>query len=322
MNKKERVMAALQNKPVDQIPVSFWQHFSDEKRYGKACVNAHEAFYRKTDLDYIKVMHDGLIAPCSLDVKDAADLWAYRPLGEKNPYIRDYVDRCAGVVDRIGDEVYVYCNIFPAMTLLRRIGDAKLHALIDSDKAAVLHAMDVLSEEIALVSRLVIEKAGCLGIFAAFQGAETNRFKTQEAFDEIVRPYDLRVLNAANEVSNYNMLHFCGWDEIPNHLEYYRDYPGCILNWAIYVDNLTLEAGRKYFGGRPVMGGFDNRPGRLLYAASREEVEAETRRVVNGYSNATGSTDGLIIGADCSFRADFDIQRFTWVRETLASMKL
>lgn len=321
MNKKERVLAALENRPTDYVPVSFWRHFSGEKTQGMECVKAHIDFYKATDLDFIKVMHDGLIAPCSLEVKDAADLWAYRPLGEKNPYIAAYVERCARVVDALGADVYVYCNIFPAMTLLRRIGDEKLRALIESDRAAVLHAMDVMSEEIALLSQLVIKKAGCIGIFAAFQGAESNRFEKKADFDEIVRPYDLRVLEAANAASSYNMLHFCGWDGIPNHLEYYQDYPGCAVNWAIYVDHLTLEDGRRFFGGRPVMGGFDNRRGKLLYAATRGEIERETRRLVENYKKTVGSTDGLILGADCSFLTDFDIERFTWVRQTLASMK-
>ena len=321
MTKKERVRAALTNAPVDQVPVSFWRHFAGEDARGVQCVQRHIDFYRRTDLDFIKVMHDGLVAPCSLDVKDASDLWRYRPMGEKNPYIADYVERCCRIVDALGGEVYVYCNVFPAMTLLRRIGDEKLAALIESDRAAVLHAMDVMSEEIALLSRLVIEKAGCLGIFAAFQGAERNRFTRREDFDGLVRPFDLRVLEAANGVSPYNLLHFCGWDGVPNHLEYYLDYPGCAVNWAIYVDNLSLAEGRKYFGGRPVMGGFDNRRTGLLYSGTREEIEAETRRLVSDYAAATGGTDGLIIGADCSFLTDFELERFSWVRETLAAMR-
>lgn len=321
MNKKERMLAALENRPTDRIPVTFWRHFTGDDTRGAQCVQAHKEFYRSTDLDCIKVMHDGLIAPCSLDVSDAYDLRAYRPLGTRNPYIREYVDRCKGVVDAIGGEVYVYCNIFPAITLLRRIGDEKLMSLIETDRAAVLHAMDVMSEEIALLGRLVIEEAGCLGIFAAFQGAEQTRFSKKEDFDEIVRPYDLRVLQSANAVSRYNILHFCGWDEIPNHLEYYQSYPGCCVNWAIYVDDLSLEDGRRFFGNRPVLGGFDNRRGRVLYAGTKDEVEAETRRVVKSYKAATGSTDGLILGGDCSYLPDFQLERFSWVRETAASMK-
>lgn len=316
MTKKQRVMAALKGEPVDRPPVSFWRHFAGEDAKGVRCAEQHAAFYRATDLDFIKVMHDGLTAPCPLQVQSIEDLRDYRVQGRENPYIRDYVERAKRVSDALGDEVYVYCNVFAPLTLLRRIGDEKLMAFIRADKPAVLHAMEVLSEELALLCELLIREAGCLGVFAAFQGAETTRF-TPEEFAEIVRPYDLRMLQAANEASDYNILHFCAWDEIKNQMQLWQDYPGRVVNWAIYVDGLDLAAGRDYFGGRTVMGGFDNRRGRVLYQGTREEVEAETRKILRDYAAATGSLQGLIVGADCSFLTDFELERFNWVSQAL-----
>lgn len=316
MNKKTRVLAALQGKPVDRVPMSFWRHFDGEDSQGQRCVESHISFYKQTQMDFIKVMHDGLVAPCSLDVNHITDLRDYRVQGRSNPYIQKFLDRAKGITQSIGDQVYVYANVFAPFTLLRRIGDAKLNSYIQQDREAVLYALDVLGEELALLCELLVKEAGCLGIFAAFQGAESNRFTPQQ-FMELVYPSDQTMLGAANRASPWNILHFCGWDEIKNQLALWRGYQGCAVNWAIYVEALSLAQGKSYFDNRPVLGGFDNRRGRVLYNGTQAEVTAETRQMVADYKAATGSTEGLLIGADCSFLTDFDLGHFNWVAQAL-----
>lgn len=319
MTKKERLEAALQGRPLDRPPVSFWRHFAGEDAQGKRCVERHVEFYRATDLDFVKVMHDGLTAPCSLDVHGIEDLKAYRPGGRDNPYVRDYLERAKGVVDAVGGEVHVYANVFAPLTLLRRFGDERLRYYVRTDEAVVRGALDALSEDLALLCQLLVREAGCFGVFAAFQGAEVSRYSDEE-FLRIVRPSDLKMLHAANEASDWNILHFCAWDEITNNLERWRDYPGRAVNWAVHVEGLSLAEGREFFDGKAVMGGFDNRRGKLLYSGSREEIAAETRRIVQDYEAAVGTRQGLIVGADCSFLTDFYTERFNWVTEALNTM--
>lgn len=316
MDKKTRVMAALNEDSVDRVPMSFWRHFAGEDAQGQCCVENHVDFYYQTQMDFIKVMHDGLIAPCSLDVNHVSDLRKYRQQGKNNPYIIKYLERAKGITDKIGDQVYVYANVFAPFTLLRRIGDDKLQSYIQQDKSSVLYALNVLAEELALLCELLVKEANCLGLFTAFQGAEINRF-TPEEFMEIVYPSDQLMLNAANDVSAWNILHFCGWDEIKNQLHLWKDYKGCVVNWAIYVEELSLVKGLDYFGNRSVLGGFDNRRGRTLYQGNQQEVIAETKKIVSDYVIAKGSTQGLILGADCSFLTDFELTRFNWVAQAL-----
>ena len=59
MDKRKRVLHAFQNKPVDRPPVGFWFHFPPEKAKGKACIDAHLAYYRESGIDFLKVMSDG-----------------------------------------------------------------------------------------------------------------------------------------------------------------------------------------------------------------------------------------------------------------------
>ena len=332
MDKKENLLKALNGQPHDHIPVSFWQHLLPEDLHGIRCVDSHVEFYRRTDLDFIKIMHDGLTAPVTLRPSGLEELLAYRPGRESNPYNREYLERAAAVNDRLASEVYTYCNIFTPITLLRRVGDNRLRAWIKQDKQAVIDILNRMGEDIAWLSERMVRRAGCLGCFLAFQGAESREAAavspepetaagyvlfTPEEYEEIAGPSDRMGLEAANEASDCNILHFCGWNQVKNHLQVWKDYPGRVLNWATCVEELTLEDGREYFGGRIVMGGFDNRRGRLLYSAGREAVEAETRKLVDVYRVRYKTDDGLMIGADCSFLTDFETERFNWVTEAL-----
>ena len=48
MDKRTRVLNAMNKKGVDHVPVGFWFHFSGEEASGEACVQAHLKYYRET----------------------------------------------------------------------------------------------------------------------------------------------------------------------------------------------------------------------------------------------------------------------------------
>ena len=157
-------------------------------------------------------------------------------------------------------------------------------------------------------------EAGIDGIYYCVQGGEKNRFSAEE-YRRLITPSDLKVLEHANRFSTNNVLHCCGWAGIPNNLEIWQDYPAKTVNWACYVENMNLAEGRVFFGDKCVLGGFDNRPGGVLYAGTKEEDVAETQRLV-----ARAGRTGVILGADCTLPATVDIQRFGWVVEAVQAM--
>ena len=61
------------------------------------------------------------------------------------------------------------------------------------------------------------------------------------------------------------------------------------------------------------MGGFENDKEGLLYQGSKEEIQAETKRLIE----ETGK-ESLILGADCTIPSDIAVERIQWVREALA----
>lgn len=320
MDSRERTLAALMGQEVDRPPYSFWQHMNRDETSGRACADAHIRFARETGVDFLKVMNDGMRAPFDTEaIRSAGDWLSLRPAHGKNPYTAEMLARGRMICDALKDRVVIHMNVFAPLALARRIGDDRLAAHIAENPAAVKQGLAVIAEEQAYLAEQAVREAGCDGCVVCFQGAELRRFSPEE-FDEYVRPYDMRVLGAANAASDLNIVHFCGWDEWKNRLSLWRGYPARAVNWAIYVDGMDLVRGRDYFGGRTVFGGFDNRVHGLLYTEPRSVVMEETRRIVSDYAEATGSTRGLMIGADCSLRPDFERGRIAWVREALDNM--
>ena len=77
-----------------------------------------------------------------------------------------------------------------------------------------------------------------------------------------------------------------------------------------------MGEGEEIFGHRCVIGGFDNNADGVLYSGTKEEVQAETRAILD-----RAGTRGVILGADCTVPKDIDPERFNWVRDAAAEYK-
>jgi uroporphyrinogen decarboxylase len=135
---------------------------------------------------------------------------------------------------------------------------------------------------------------------------------------QILAPADIAVLKAANAACGragepLNILHICGYKGHRNDLNHFVDYPAQVINWAAVFEGVSLGQGKRLFGDRPVIGGFDNTAGGILYRGTEAEIKAETRRLIG----EAGET-GLILGADCTLPRDIDLRRLQWVREAAA----
>ena len=318
MNKRERVLAAMNLQPVDRPPVGFWFHFQAEQGVGEACVQAHLDYYNHIDVDMVKIMCDSYFDypnPVAKAVKEPKDWYAMKPLGKDSPFIREQVERARAVKAGLKDDMVVIYNVFAPFSLIRfGVGDDLVMDHLRREPEAIAYALDVIAQDCCTLSELLVTDAGIDGIYYCVQGGEKNRF-TPEEYRRLITPTDKRVLEHANRFSDTNVLHCCGWAGIPNNLEVWQDYPAKAVNWACFVENMNLVEGMKFFGGRCVLGGFDNRPQGVLYSGTREEVEAETARLIQ----RAGKT-GVILGADCTLPATVDVNRFAWVVEAASRL--
>lgn len=306
MNKRERVMAVIQGKQPDHIPSGFWLHFPSGYEYGKAAEDIHIDFFEKTGTDICKIMNENLL-PQDFSIKTAADWNHIKPFDKKADYIQRQLDLIKRITDRMAGEAVVLATIHgSAASISHVLGSGTLY---DRDKllqvrhmrenpkgmraayASVTEILQYLAEESL--------RAGADGIYYAALGGETYGH-TDEEFDEYIRPSDLAIMKAAEKRSCFNVLHICK-DHID--LSKYADYPGEVVNWGVYSDNLSLEEGRKLFPGRVVLGGLDDRSG-VLVDGSFEQVKAEVENIIDGFGSK-----GFILGADCTLPTEIDYAR-------------
>lgn len=318
MNKRERVLAALNNLPVDRPPVGFWFHFQADQGVGEACVKAHLDYYNHIDVDMVKIMCDSYFDypnPVAKSVRSPQDWYGMQPLGPDSPFIREQVARAKAVKAGLKDDMVVIYNVFAPFSLIRfGTSDELVTRHLQEDPKAVQYALDVIARDAALLSELLIREAGIDGIYYCVQGGEKDRMSV-ETYRRLIGPSDRAVLEHANRFSENNVLHCCGWAGIPNHLEDWQDYPAKAINWACFIEDMDLTQGKAFFGGKCVLGGFDNRPGGVLFSGTRGEVEACTRALVQ-----KAGTTGVILGADCTLPANIDKERIGWVVEAVRSL--
>ena len=318
MTKRERVIRAMQNQPVDRPPVGFWFHFSREDSLGQRCVDAHLRYYNNVDVDIAKLMCDGYFDypnPVAKAVKEPGDWYAMQPLGPDSEFIRGQVERAKAVKAGLKSDCLVLYNVFAPFSSIRfGTSDELVMRHLREDPRAIEYALDVIAQDNALLCEKLITEAGIDGVYYCVQGGEKDRF-TPDEYRRYITPSDLKVLEHANRFSGYNVLHCCGWAGIPNNLEVWRDYPAAAVNWACFIENMGLSEGKEFFGGKCVLGGFDNRATGLMYNGTREEIQEFTRELVQN----SGST-GVMLGADCTLPATVDVNHIQWVVDAVSAM--
>ncbi len=329
-NKKELVLAALNNQPVDRVPVGFWFHFTqvEERQDGlkdpsivERVIAGHQKFYDSFKPDFVKIMSDGFFGypnDSLRDISSLKELGDIQPVGAEHPWIQGQVKLVKTIKERFGDEVLLFYNIFAPVKyfrLLQKANENKLVAkLIVEEDAALKRVLDVLAEDIATLSRAVIAEGGADGIYFSVQNIPEPEV-TKERYDAVIKPGELKILAAANSVSENNILHICGFHGNRNDISWYVDYPAKAINWAVNVENIPLGEGKELFGGRAVIGGYDNTPEGILNSGTREQVESFTEGIVKG-----AGRKGVILGADCTVPNEIDVARLEWVRAKAAAI--
>ena len=304
-DKRQRVKMALNNEPVDGVLCSVWRHLPEEKRTGESVIQDQIHYYRKTDVDFIKIMSDGYFAyPVEITVRKAADWKKLEPLREGHPYFAEQAERAKGIVEAVGKECMVFYNIFAPFSSLRFAAtDSLIMEHLREDEEAVLHALDVIAYDNGRMARKAIRECGCDGVYFCVQGGEKKRFSHEE-YMRLIAPSDKKALMEANQYSQWNLLHCCGWDGYENHLENWKDYPCKAVNWSVHVEKMDLLQGKELFGKKAVIGGLDNTKGGVVHKGDLEGI----RKCVQGWKEIYAGVPGVLMGADCSFHSDIPLE--------------
>lgn len=311
MNYRERFFNAMDQKPVDRVPVGFWHHFQGENWTGQRNIDSHIKYYKEVPLDFLKIMCDGYFEyPFSEKIEKASDWDRLRPLGKDCEYIRGQIERAKAINSIFRQDKVCLYNVFVPFTVIRHSTSSEMiMAHLKENPKGIHHAMRVIAEDTIDLIRGLMEEAQCDGLYLPLQGAEYGRFSKEE-YDETAGPYDKLIYDLSNYYSDYNVSHMCAWAGDKNHLEYWKDVPVKCVNWAVSIEGMSLPEGRKFFGGKTCMGGFDSRSTGLLNTGTEEEIKAYTKKLIKEYG-----TTGLILGADCTIPEHIDTDHIRWVVE-------
>lgn len=313
MNKHTRFLNAMEQKPVDRVPVTFYTHFLTPKARLDNTVSEQIAWFEDCNMDGLCIETDGYMQyPNDGDVKYLENWRGMKNLPGNHPYFEGQVDRAKRIREGIRDGAVFYMLFTPFSTIKHTIDSEKgIMDFYRENKEILTEAMKVIEEDTFRLADRLMKETGIDGLFVSLQNAGIDKF-TFEEYTEYLRPWDMRLLGHVNSVSRYHITHMCSWTGVPNRLELWRDYDYQTVNWAVSVErDMDMRQGRKYFKpGTTLMGGFDNRPQGVLYRGSKEEIKEYTR----GQLELAGQT-GTILCGDCSLQMDQDTEKIHWVVE-------
>lgn len=322
---KELVFDAFNNKTTERVPVGFWFHFTqnelisvyEKPEMREQNLKGHKKFVQEFKPDLVKLMSDGYFfepetAAKIKEAKKAEDLFSLKPISADDKWVRDQVSLVKELTSSFGKEAATFYNLFAPATAFKWAvdgADKKLAAFIKENKAAVIYALSVLAKNTAIVADAVINEGGADGIYLSVQTIQDLSIGP-DLYSEVISPSELYILTAANAAGGKNILHICGYEGARNNLSIFKNYPAQAINFAATVEGLTLGQAKKLFGGKTVIGGFDNTVKGLLYKGTKEQIQAETKKLLD-----EAGKRGIILGADCTVPKDIAFERFEWVRE-------
>lgn len=324
-NKKQLVLDALNNKPTERVPVGFWFHYtknemlpvSENPEMRKQNLDGHKKFVQEFKPDFVKLMSDGYFfesktAKFLHNVKSAKELYELKPVSKDDSWITEQVSLVKELTSSFGNEVLTFYNIFAPATAFKwsvEGADKKLAQIIKEDKYAVLYALSVIAKNTQAVAEAVISEGKADGIYLSVQTIQ-DAFVGPDLYAEVISPSELSVLNAAIGAGGKNILHVCGYEGARNNLSLFKNYPANTVNFASVVEGVSLAEAKKIFGGKTIIGGFANTTDGILFSGTKEEIQAETKRILKD----SGRT-GIILGADCTIPRSTDLQHLEWIRE-------
>lgn len=318
LTKQERIQRTIAGDPCDRPPFSFWCHLPPASKTGKAAILAHADFYRKTDIDFIKMMIDGYRdITMGWSVQRPED-WTHLPLPKlESEFIREQISMINGVSMEINGEAPVIYHMFSPYSVMRLTWGHDLvaaHLRDPLSRPYILEGLRTITDFQAAAAERYLSDSCAAGLMLTVSGTEQDG-PDDKIFQEVIRPSDMKVLETIRRSGKYSMLHLCGWGVRPDRMELWRDYPVDVMDYDVEADHiLPLHRAKTFFtAARAIMGGFGCSEACLLRTGNEDGVRAHTRRCVE-----EGGHTSYFVGAGSSFPpGSVDEKMFRLVGETL-----
>lgn len=297
MTKRERLLAAVEGRPTDRTPVSFWRHFPEVDHDQELLAGAMIDFQGRFDLDLVKLMPSGMYGTedygCEAGDPDPAtgakrllstpvegpEGWAAleRPL-PPGQGARGRELGCLRLVrGALGPEVPILQTVFsPSTTAAKAAGRDRWIALLRSDPARAHRVLSEVAKNERAFAAACLD-AGADGLFFATQLAGDGLL-SQDEYSAFGLRYDLIALEPLRGRAHLSIAHLHGDRPL---FDLARSYALPIVNWHDRRTAPDLAEGLARMRSGATAGGLDERGCLLEGPVERiaEDVRAILREV-------------------------------------------
>ncbi|MCC9076870.1 hypothetical protein FKZ61_012215 [Litorilinea aerophila] len=321
----ERLRAAAQGAPVDHVPISLWRHWPHEDATAEGLANAMVRWQREWDFDLVKFMPTGTYgvhdwgaateyAPGNVGTRvvtrfgvTAPDQWPeLEQLDVGRGQYGQELEALRLAAQALDNSVPILQTLFSPLTTARKLAGDRIFADLRQHPDEFKAGLQIIAETTARFAQACVE-AGAHGFFLATQ-CSTYRLLSEAEYREFGQPYDLLVLEAVKDRTEFNMLHVHGEDIM---FDLMASYPVQLLNWHDRLTWPTLQEAQARFAGI-VVGGINDR--QTLLHGTPEQVRAEVQ-------DALAQTQGrrLVVGPGCVIPTDTPVANIRAAVEAVRS---
>jgi len=256
MNRRERFLGAVEGGKVDRVPVTVWMHFVTPYLSGEESARRHCQFIKHYNWDLAKAVSDYRfpLPNGAKGINTIEDFKRIKKVPMSHPTYTEQINLLKGIRSELGDDWPVIDTTFdPIQQVLRHAGFSAIQLILDNF-ASAKPMLEAATETVINYAR-ELKKNGIDGVFYSTRAAATEACSygfTQEAFEELLRPYDIAILEEMKGL--VRMLHVC-----KNHLDLNRikSYPHEVLSWADKDPTCSTIAEVREFSDKCLMGGID-----------------------------------------------------------------
>jgi len=326
LSKRERLERLLNGEKADRPGVALWRHWPGDDQDAVELARSTVAWQELYDWDFVKISPD---ANFCVNGWGATSRWVgnnegnrqflSHPVGTEEDWgtIRSTDPhsgmlgaqiRCLEIVGQeFGGETPFIQTIFSPTSQLKYLA-GKNQVLVEmrTHRAAVEQALQAITETTIRFLE-AMKPTGVDGIFFAMQLA-TPRELTVDEYTLLGCRYDLQILEVANELFWFNLLHLHGQDA---YFDLVTDYPVQAINWHDRESAPTLADARGQFDGA-LVGGL--RQWDTMLHGTPEDVRSEA---VDAIEQTEGR--GFILGTGCVTPITTPWRNLRAVREAVES---
>lgn len=311
-SKIEIVDAAVSGERPARIPFTCWYHFGLQHASGARHAEIELEFFRHYGLDVLKVMDDfGYPFPDGFEwlrsPEDFEKLTEIENARDFDGYRRQL--ECLEIIGKeLSGEAYFINTIFSPFTWLRNYGAGVWRRTMREHKDSFLAGMETVTANMVKYVKAQAD-IGVSGIFYSQPAAEPG-FTTPEEFRELVKPFDLRILEAVKDLP-LNVLHAHGSGV---YIDEFSDYPVNVLNFSDrFPSNPNLADVRAKKPDWCLMGGINED---VAKESDPHEIRAE---VADAFAQTGGR--GFICSPGCSLKTNIWESHILAMRDAAHSLK-